>query len=80
MEKLRNIYEAVRKNSDFGNGRFVRKMIEEAEMNLAVRLGNLEESDISDEMLTTIEDCDIPSAPPKTVKNTGGLARIGFAG
>lgn len=35
MEKLKNIYESVRGNSNFGNGRFVRKILEEAETNLA---------------------------------------------
>ncbi|MDE7282322.1 MAG: stage V sporulation protein K, partial [Lachnospiraceae bacterium] len=37
MEKLKNIYESVKESSDFGNGRFVRKMLEAAEMNLAER-------------------------------------------
>ncbi|NBI91060.1 hypothetical protein D3Z45_10900 [Lachnospiraceae bacterium] len=39
MEKLKNVYESVRGDKDFGNGRFVRKILEEAEMNLAERVG-----------------------------------------
>lgn len=38
MEKLKGIYEKARKDSSFGNGRFVRKMPEESEMNLAKRV------------------------------------------
>ena len=60
MEKLKNIYESVRENSGFGNGRFVRKMLEEAEMNLAERVSQLDESMITPELITTIEEQDIP--------------------
>ena len=60
MEKLQHIYETARKNSDFGNGRFVRKMLEEAEMNLAVRIQKTDESQLTEELLTTIEVSDIP--------------------
>ena len=60
MEKLRHIYETARENSDFGNGRFVRKMLEEAEMNLAVRVQQTDESLLTEEVLTTIEASDIP--------------------
>lgn len=35
MEKLRRNYEGVHGSRDYGNGRFVRKMLEEAEMNLS---------------------------------------------
>lgn len=60
MEKLRSIYESARGNRGFGNGRFVRKMLEEAEMNLAERVSQLEESMITAEFITTIEEGDIP--------------------
>ena len=62
MEKLRNAYWKVNKTGDFGNGRFVRKLLEEAQMNLAVRLMDYADSDISQELLTTIEESDIPDA------------------
>ena len=60
MKKLKHIYEIASKNDDFGNGRFVRKMIEEAEMNLAVRIQQTDESLLTEELLTTIEASDIP--------------------
>lgn len=38
MEKLRKNYETARSQEGYGNGRYVRKMLEEAEMNLAERI------------------------------------------
>ena len=60
MEKLKNIYESVRGDKDFGNGRFVRKILEEAEMNLAERIAQLDESKLTTKLITTIEERDIP--------------------
>ena len=78
LDKLRDIYESVRHENDYGNGRFVRKMLEEAEMNLAERLTDLSESELTDELISTIEECDIPS--PASNENSGKhLAHIGFA-
>ena len=65
MEKLKNIYETAREDSSFGNGRFVRKMLEEAEMNLAVRVSQLDESMITTKLITTIEEQDIPDPDVK---------------
>lgn len=75
MNKLRKLYEDVKGSNDFGNGRFVRKTLEEAEMNLAERLLKLDESNITDELLTTIEVEDIPEAKIKCNEVT---RRIGF--
>ena len=60
-------------NNDFGNGRFVRKIIEEAEMNMAERLLKLNESEITENLLSVIEECDIPDYKPenKEVKTIG---------
>ncbi len=73
IEKLCNIYENARVNNDFGNGRFVRKIIEEAEMNMAVRLLKLNESEITENLLSVIEECDIPDYKPenKEIKTIG---------
>ena len=60
MKKLRGHYDKVRTNSDYGNGRYVRKTLEEAQMNLAERLLRFPESEITTELLTTIDECDIP--------------------
>lgn len=75
MNKLRQNYDIVRGENDYGNGRFVRKMLEEAEMNLAERVLQYKESEITKKLITTIEECDIPnlSARKKTTR------RIGFA-
>lgn len=35
VDKLRKTFDIVREKKDYGNGRFVRKALEEAEMNLA---------------------------------------------
>ncbi len=62
MEKLKKIYESVRDDKDFGNGRFVRKILEEAEMNLAERVAQLDESKLTTKLITTIEERDIPES------------------
>lgn len=61
MNKLRQNYDIVRGENDYGNGRFVRKMLEEAEMNLAERVLQYKESEITKELITTIKECDIPN-------------------
>ena len=76
MEKLKNIYDIARADSSFGNGRFVRKMLEEAEMNLAERVSQLNESEITEILITTIEERDIPDAPVE--KKQPERKRIGF--
>ena len=77
MDKLSRIYENVSRDNDYGNGRFVRKLIEEAEMNLALRLESVKNSEITKKLLTTIEAEDIPVAPSQKKKT--GVIRIGFA-
>lgn len=76
MEKLRRICDEARKNADFGNGRFVRRLLEEAEMNLAQRLSMQDENQLSMEELTTLEEVDIEE--PEKVKNV--VRQIGFVG
>ena len=69
MNKLKAYYEVARESNDYGNGRFVRKLLEEAEMNLAQRLYELDKTEITTELLTTIEECDIPENS-ESKKNT----------
>lgn len=76
MNKLRHNFDIVREESDYGNGRFVRKTLEEAEMNLAERILQFKESEITTELITTIEECDIPA--PGSRKET--IRRMGFVG
>lgn len=73
MNKLRKNFDIAREESDYGNGRFVRKTLEEAEMNLAERILQFKESEITTELITTIEECDIPdfSTRNKTIRQIG---------
>lgn len=54
----------------------MRKMLEEAEMNLAERVSQLNESDLTTSLITTLEECDIPKMP-STAKTE--MKKIGFA-
>lgn len=76
MKKLRENYSLARESNDYGNGRYVRKMLEEAEMNLAERVSRLEESEITGDFLTTLEEGDIPKF---SVKESRVTKRIGFS-
>ena len=60
MDKLSAIYAEARADKGFGNGRFVRKMLEEAAMNQAQRIFTAGEEELTDESLSTIEEYDIP--------------------
>lgn len=75
MEKLKKAYESAKGSSHFGNGRFVRKMLEVAEMNLAQRVAQMDESDITLKLITTIETEDIPEADEKEGRSR---RRMGF--
>lgn len=76
MKNLRAIYETVREENDYGNGRFVRKMLEKTEMNLAERILQMDDAEITNEMITTIEETDIPTHDftKKEEKRTIGFA------
>ena len=63
MNKLRECYANVSNSADFGNGRFARKLLEEAEMNLAERLLKRNVSELTKRIVTTIEEEDIPDVP-----------------
>ena len=75
MDKARDIFASARTNSDFGNGRYVRNMIEQAKMQQANRLVAMDVSKVTKEMVTTLEAEDIiqPKVSQKEVR------RIGFA-
>lgn len=75
MDKLRTIYDSVCGQKDYGNGRFVRKVLEEAEMNLANRLLTVNESELTTELISTIDACDIPE---NNLEEKKEARRIGF--
>ena len=60
MDKLRDIYAAQRGTPDFGNGRFVRTMIEKAMYAHADRLMSLGYGGVSEGDISTITEADIP--------------------
>ena len=74
MAKMAEVFDDVRHEPDFGNGRYVRNLIEQSKMNLAHRLLTMDPEKLDREKLTTLTDADI--AAPKTVKK--GQAKIGF--
>lgn len=76
MDKLRKRYDMTRGDSSYGNGRFVRKILEEAEMNLAERVMQIGEREITEALITTIEGCDIPDSDFGTQRK---IRRMGFA-
>lgn len=58
-EKMSKIFEAAINKSDFGNGRYVRNLLEKAVRNQALRLGDADS--LTKEQLTKIEEEDIES-------------------
>ena len=80
MNKLEKTIDKVVGTEDFGNGRFVRKMIETAEMNLAERIAALSEDQIDEKLVTTFEACDIPDYDDMEVSKEDKKAfSLGFA-
>ncbi len=77
VEKLAPIYDAARQNKTFGNGRYVRRAVELAISNLAVRLYRMNDKDITKEILTTITAEDIEE--PLLDETAKPKRRIGFA-
>ena len=76
LEKLRRIYENAAGSKDFGNGRFVRELLEHAEMNLSERVMELQSEELTPEVLGRIEECDITDL---SVRAKVFERRIGFA-
>ena len=69
------MFEAARLSPDFGNGRYVRNVIEHTEMNMAGRLLSIEPETMTAETLTMIMPEDIEVPITKTEKHE---KRIGF--
>lgn len=75
-EKLYTVFEQARKQDDFGNGRFVRNVLEQAKINQASRLLEYDFEDITAEEIKTIKAVDIalPPAAKKEERRTIGFA------
>ena len=74
MEKLETVFDAVRGQSDFGNGRYVRNILEQARMAQASRLLKADFDSVTAEDIATVKAVDIPDVPQKPEKKR----RIGF--
>ena len=74
LKKLERAFDAAKTNTDFGNGRYVRNIFEQAKMNQASRLLEKDFESITSDEITTIteEDIVIPEA------KKGEMRRIGF--
>lgn len=74
VNKLDNIFKVANQESDFGNGRYARNIIEKAQMSQTNRLLKGDVDSIDDESLCTItaEDIETPKCEPTKIK-------IGFA-
>ena len=72
--KLNSVFEIARQQADFGNGRYVRNILEQARMAQATRLMEVDFKDITTEELATINAEDIKIPEIKLPKKQ----RIGF--
>lgn len=77
MAKLKTGFEAACRIADFGNGRYVRNVLELAKMNQAERVLEMDPERITEKELRTLEEADIefPRLEVRTEKKA-----IGFAG
>ncbi len=76
VAKLSGVFDIARKQSDFGNGRYVRNIIECSKMNQARRIIAMDPDKVTDRMLTEIEESDIeiPNICTGTKKKPIGFA------
>lgn len=77
LRKLSAVFEKARTDPGFGNGRYVRNIIEHSKMNLAGRVLKMNPSEITKEALQIIEECDI-EVPPEQQKEMSSKRQIGF--
>ena len=75
LDKLSTVFEVAKTQPDFGNGRYVRNVIELSKMNQANRITNMDVEKITEKVLTTIEeeDIEIPKIKNNKVKRTIGF-------
>ena len=59
-DKLVSVLDMARKTADFGNGRYVRNLIEQARMEQANRIVQMDCEDVTEETLQTLTESDIP--------------------
>ena len=74
-ERLLPIFSLATKQPDFGNGRFVRNLLEKSRMKQASRLVRLDPDTVTMEMVSTLipEDIDAPQLPQKEERRVLGF-------
>lgn len=75
--KLTGIFDSARKTDDFGNGRYVRNLIENAHMEQCNRLANMNVCDVTDNDIRMLVPEDIVA--PNISPYDGNARRFGFA-
>ena len=75
--KLTGIFDSARKTDDFGNGRYVRNLIENAHMEQCNRLANMNVCDVTDDDIRMLAPEDIVA--PNISPYDGNVRRFGFA-
>ena len=75
-KKLGEVFDAARKKQDFGNGRYVRNLIELSSLKQASRLAKSDIDHLTDDEMRTITVADI--AAPLLSRDDGKMAAIGF--
>lgn len=72
-EKLASVFNTAKDDNDFGNGRYVRNVIEKAEIARATRLLAMNVDSVTNRELTTIcaDDIEIPPSEKKARKTIG---------
>ena len=75
--KLTGIFDSARKTDDFGNGRYVRNLIENAHMEQCNRLANMNVCDVTDDDIRMLAPEDIVA--PNISPYDGNARRFGFA-
>ena len=76
-KKLNRVFDAARKNDDFGNGRYVRNLIELSTLKQASRLAKSDIDSLTDDDMRTITEADI-AAPILSNEDDEFSAVIGF--
>ena len=76
MKKLSGIYASVLDQKDFGNGRFVRNVLEKAQMAQAKRLLTMDPETVTERDVRTIEAADIEEPPMNRQRDE--KRKIGF--
>ena len=73
LEKLKTEFKKIKGQNDFGNGRYVRNILEQAQMNQATRLmkKNIDQLTAKDVSMFTAEDIELSVTEKKTIRRIG---------